>query len=731
MQNSGSATTTSINVNRGDSVYVFVAYGCAAGSIRVQTSTPGVTDSSNNIYKQAAIKQNPADSTYPAQEIWYADNVPANPALTVSVAFTGGSTFYIFTAVQISGSNGAGSIDVVSSGATGNTSPSSDPITTVNSSDLVIACDCSVRGTGTVTSGGGFTYNSNLSGPSGPTGGEDVYLNIFYDDAAAAGLYNSELSYPVATPYALISVAVKASVTWREVGAKPLVIVSPVGVTNYGSGITNNGADFGPDTLNTDTSGIQEALNSIASTGGTIYCNRGAYVLNGEIAFTGSHQRLEFEPGSTLTFEGGLAGIVPDWSSPTYSLAKCLILMGAPLQSDDPAPYSHQEVIGNGVQIDWGTNSAIDGFQIVSPGPQSSNGYTGPGGEDFLIEGVVSTGYIAECFSVHAQYQDSPNVISQMTRHIVVRRFYDTRSAVSTGGSGFSVGGNVFDMLVEDVEIDLSQACGGTGLSNCFIGGWQGWTSNVVVRRCRFISNGGLPDQPQASQVLELQGNALTGTTTGGCTDITIEDTLFDSGASSGSQAAGYGGAYLDDSDDKTATGYLNRVRFKNCQWRFCGMTLQSSGSTPGYFVFEGNQPGAFYDYYGTSLARMQGRPTLQGPNLSASGQLASSIQVQLPKSTNTNLAVYQPPTGIVGQFRINVCVSAYSADSSTVTISYHDPKAGTQSIVMSTTFLSGGEVWNAVITIVADSTAQILVEGYATDYPTSLFGSATIEQVG
>ena len=49
----------------------------------------------------------------------------------------------------------------------------------------------------------------------------------------------------------------------------------------------------------------------------------------------------------------------------------------------------------------------------------------------------------------------------QKTRHIVVRKFYDTRGANTSGGSGFAVGGNVFGMLIEDVEIDLSQASGG------------------------------------------------------------------------------------------------------------------------------------------------------------------------------------------------------------------------------------------------------------------------------
>jgi hypothetical protein len=231
-QNTGSAATSTIAVNQGDSVYVFVAYGNNAGSVSVKTSpSPGVTDSSGNVYQQVAIKQNTANPTYPSQEIWVTDDVSANPALTVTVGFTG-STFYVFTAVQVSGADGSGSPDTKSTGTAGNGSSSSDPITTNSPGDLVIACDCSVRGTGTVTSGGGFTYDTSLSGPSGPTVGSDVYLNLFYLDAAALGSYNSSLNYSTAKPYAVITVSVRQSSSWTGLSGKPFVTVSPYGIKN-------------------------------------------------------------------------------------------------------------------------------------------------------------------------------------------------------------------------------------------------------------------------------------------------------------------------------------------------------------------------------------------------------------------------------------------------------------------------------------------------------------------
>jgi hypothetical protein len=717
--NSG-ATTTPFSVNQGDSVYVFIGYGCGSGSIDVSS----VSDTGGNTYVRAAKKQNATQGSYPAQEIWYADNVPTVGALTVTVAFSG-HTFYYFSAVQVTGANGSGSLDAVSSGATGNTNPGSDPTLTLTPSDLVVACNCENRFSGTTTSASGFTQDTTgRSGPSGTVGGgsSDIYMDLWETSAAAPGVYNSDLSAATPQAFALITVAIKASVDWSGLSGKPYVTVSPIGIQNSGSGVPNNGADFGPDTLpSTNTSGVQEALNSIAATGGTVHCLRGKYTFNDPIGFTGSYQRLEFEPGSSITFTSGLTGIRPNWSSASHELPYCLVLMGSPAVSSNPAPFSHQAFVGNGVQINW--NSTVTGFTIAFPGPQSSPMYSGAGGEDFLIEGVVSSGYIAECFGVHNQYQGYQPSYVQMSRHIIIRSFYDTRAAVSVGGSGFAVVGGVCDVLIEDVEIDLSLAYGGAGLSNCFIAGYQGTTSNVVVRRSRFISNGALPGQPLACQVLELQGNGLGSTTTGGCTDITIEDTVFDSGATSGSPVGGYGGAYLDDNNGTTGVGALNRIAFRNCQWVHCGMNFQSGGTASGYIVFEGNMPGEFQGSLG-------GRPLIQEPNLAASGSPASAIRTALGTSA-TQIAQYSVPPGQVSLYRVSVSVAAVSSDHATVTISWQDPDAGALTATpINGVSLSPNQVTNATYLVVANSTSPITVKGNAASSGTSLLGSATIEQV-
>lgn len=55
--------------------------------------------------------------------------------------------------------------------------------------------------------------------------------------------------------------------TYKQVPGRPNITVSPVGVAN--GYITNAGADYGPDTPGTSTSGIQEAISASANVTGT------------------------------------------------------------------------------------------------------------------------------------------------------------------------------------------------------------------------------------------------------------------------------------------------------------------------------------------------------------------------------------------------------------------------------------------------------------------------------
>jgi|GEM_PF-2598905 hypothetical protein len=88
---------------------------------------------------------------------------------------------------------------------------------------------------------------------------------------------------------------------WKSVLGKPVVTVSPVGVGT--TGIVNNGADFGPDTPSTSTCGIQEAINSLSSTTGTVYLLPGIFNVTATVQM-GSQIRLEGSGSASSIVKG-------------------------------------------------------------------------------------------------------------------------------------------------------------------------------------------------------------------------------------------------------------------------------------------------------------------------------------------------------------------------------------------------------------------------------------------
>ncbi len=571
----------------------------SSGGISVST----VTDSSGNAYKRAGIIQNKTNSNYPAEEIWYADNVPANSALTVTVTFNSRTGFF-FTAMDISDVSSNGSLDAVSGGQTGNTTSSSDPIGTINLNDLIITNQCALRGIVSQTSGGGFTsFPGGVSGPNYPPATPlDLNSGLWYLDATTAGTYNSSLTNGTAEPYAMLTVAIKPASTWAQLSGKPYRTVSASGIANGLSAFANNGADYGPDTPGTTTSGIQEAMNFIANTGGTVYCTLGAYQASSGIYFTGPNQRLEFEAGCSLTFGNSATGVVPNYD--TIIGFPCLIFMGSTLTASSPTPYSSQHFIGNNLTVNWGNNQSFDGFHIVNPGPMSSPSYSGAAGQDYVIEGVNSSGTLLNgVLKIYNYYQGTTGMTpTDFIRHVRVSRLYDLRGA-TTNGSGLVIIGGCAQSVLEDIEVDLSATSGDQ--SNCFVTGNAGETREIEFRRCRFRANG------SSGSVLEAQGNGRANSTNVGTHDILFEDCLFDSGAGSGAPFGGSGGAYVDDTNNQGgAVGYIYNYEFRRCVWYNCGMSFQSIGNHFGYLRFIGQNPGAFLSSLG------QRGPNVSGPTI-------------------------------------------------------------------------------------------------------------------
>ncbi|MEM3860627.1 MAG: hypothetical protein QW478_14740, partial [Candidatus Micrarchaeaceae archaeon] len=145
------------------------------------------------------------------------------------------------------------------------------------------------------------TYTSGYFGPRQIISGD-----VEFWQWVRVRIYPPNGTDPVLTSITLLLVGNYTSTStlvldWSVLKGKPYVTVSAKGISNGLSNIPNDGADFGPDTLlgatslnqygppYTQTVGIQEAINYIASIGGgTIKLNDGTYdVTNAPLQYAG------------------------------------------------------------------------------------------------------------------------------------------------------------------------------------------------------------------------------------------------------------------------------------------------------------------------------------------------------------------------------------------------------------------------------------------------------------
>lgn len=374
----GSASpTVTLGVNQGDSVYVFVSYGGNnAGSLKVNSVKVGTIT-----FNQAGSVKNSSASPYPCQDIWYLDNLNANSSLTITVNFSA-ATATVITAVAVYGADALNSLDAVSLGSAAGVNPSSDPVTTVAGTDLIIACECASGTSNYLQSDSGFPAVFNKA--SG-TGASDIWSGAYVSGAPRVGTYNvkldgtSLLGAPVT--YALLTVAIRAVDSWATLPGKPYVTVSPVGISCGSVFATNNGADFGPDTPGTTTVGIQEAIDSVTDSGGTVLLLPGTFVptntiyikpnvtLMGSIGYTRPNTPLG-TPINTLSIiqpSNGTGG--PGWTPTTYNGTAPPTIIGT--DSNNPLyPLQGNLMVGFGLAniIVDGTNVSVtvDGIHITN-----------------------------------------------------------------------------------------------------------------------------------------------------------------------------------------------------------------------------------------------------------------------------------------------------------------------------------------------------------------------------
>ena len=137
---------------------------------------------------------------------------------------------------------------------------------------------------------------------------------------------------------------------WSAILNPPYVTVSPIGLKTPGVTAPNNNANFGPDTPGTSTRGLQEAMDSIKTTGGTLGLMPGLFVID-----------------TTLTWD------FPIYQSGSQSFLPPLILMGlgGPFQQNTDA------VVGNppsGTTI-APSDSFPSGSPLIQIGSSSASPY--------------------------------------------------------------------------------------------------------------------------------------------------------------------------------------------------------------------------------------------------------------------------------------------------------------------------------------------------------------------
>lgn len=251
-----SATTPSQVVTVGQTVYVQVAmYGTGL-------SAPSVTDSETGAYSVLASGHN--GSVY----LWvFRRNMPVTSSGTFTTTVTPSSSTVPIEVVSIPLYLDAG-VDVVSTVSTGTGTSETSTVSTDTSYDTILFL-------GADHSGSFSSWGSGQTGISSyPTPPTNVSAWGSFQTQGAPGAGASGRNVTASVAWVAVSVSVTPQVVWSGLWAKPGVTVSSIGLsTTPAAPIANNGADFGPDTPGTTTSGINEAVNSGA---------RSVYLLPGE-----------------------------------------------------------------------------------------------------------------------------------------------------------------------------------------------------------------------------------------------------------------------------------------------------------------------------------------------------------------------------------------------------------------------------------------------------------------
>lgn len=457
------------------------------------------------------------------------------------------------------------------------------------------------------------------------------------------------------------------STPWSSLTGKPFTTVSPVGTAQGYS--TNNGADFGPDTTGTHTSGIQEALNSINGSGGnpqggTVYCLAGPnpatypFVLAAPITNTANYQTVIFEPGSVVQVTTALSG------------AEALIWVAESFPSSlSPSQYAsyvgtnayhHIRWLGNGCVIDLQTTgsqtvaiSNVFEYSLVGPfgplGGGSGSPISGDQAHHVEIDGfeIKNIAWAVAFIQTDNGSGFHPNLIRSSSGYLEqagiwkISRLYAHTWAIPSGfnigpGIDFSAigisGVRLFDL--DGLFIDgsnIPSSVGSNPLAASMLTLWsnRGDTADISIKGCTFISNG------LAGDVFWLYGSIFY---PGG--DITSRihffNCIFEANPANAPNPVlgGSGGATIEDSYSYTQSqefdGVITDVEFRSCEFINVAIQFQTSGAAFGYCRFVDSK---FWSYNPTA-ATFTLNPNWYNSALSERGPNSSDFPVTLPTKT-------------------------------------------------------------------------------------------------
>ncbi len=363
--------------------------------------------------------------------------------------------------------------------------------------------------------------------------------------------------------------------TWAGLAGAPFVTVSPIGIAIGHGTLPNNGADFGPDTTGTLTTGIQEALNAIASSGGgTVKLIPGSYNIGATIYTPSDHITVLGDPGATLTFKG------------SYTI--------------------HMATDSSGVMHSWirwigyGTIVNLNGF-AAGIGDNSLNAPTTA--HHLVISGFEVYGGQAPFFVAISTISSAQTGAENQYGHILLEDLYLHSFANASSGTGLLITNS--NVTCRRIYIDGSTyPSGDHSILFCHGGpenaSYYGICENLLFEQVHVKNNG------SSGQVLELQGNG-TASANGILRDVSFFDCVFDSGASSPA-VAGSGGPFIDDNNGASNSAYVANIRFHDCKFVNCVMTYQSTSTFIGSITYEGSGPQTTATYPLGASGSLQGR---------------------------------------------------------------------------------------------------------------------------